>query len=469
MRTSGVPVPDLQPPVHPRPDAPGWRRPLERRDAVFASLALFTLLLAALGVVQAWDPYLGWTSVGERVSGVAVSLVGVAALACAPRWPALSLGCVWVVLLAVVVLGAPPQVALLMTVLVGFACSAWGGRVTLWLSGISIPVASVVVVLAVDPYVISGVLGEWGGLEYAYQLYTVLDWRLLVFALPQVALWLPWLAGLSLRFRNRSVRAVQQTVVAQAQRDEVAEVARLREQQAQLARDVHDVVGHSLTVILAQAQAAQFLRDEEKVRASLETIATTAQTSLADVRRVLSATSANRPVPAPATEELHAMLDAVRAGGRRVEFVDEGQPRPLPPELATVAHRVLQEMITNAVRHGVESEPILVERHWGWDLRLEVANAIALGGHVGDETQPLALADATVVRRVPGVGSPGAATAGQGVVGMRRRLESVGGRLDLRVRQNPPTHTVTAWIPLPGTLSGGDPSGAELTTEVPRG
>lgn len=455
MRASGVPAPS---PTRRPPSGvgdPGWRRPFERRDWTFAGLALLMLLLALLGVVQAWDPYLGWTSTGERLAGVSVSVVGVAALACAPRWPALSLVLVWVALLGVVVIGVPPQVALLMTVLVGFACSAWGGRTTLWLSGLSIPVASAVVVLAVDPSVVSGVLARWGGLDYAYELYQVVNWRVLVFVLPQVALWLPWLGGLALRFRDRSVVAVQETAVAEAERDQAEEVAQVREQQAQLARDVHDVVGHSLTVILAQAQAAQFLRDEEQVRAALETIATTAQSSLADVRRVLSATS-DGPVEAPATEELHAMLDAVRASGRQVEFTEEGQSRPLPPELATVAHRVLQEMLTNAVRHGVDSEPIHVERHWGWDLRLEVANAITPPAPV-EETQPLVLADATLVRRV-GADGPGPLPPrqGHGVVGMRRRLESVGGRLDLRVRQNPPTHTVTAWIPLPGTL-GAEP------------
>lgn len=443
MRTSGVPASDTPPrTAQAGHDGASWRRGFERRDWVFASLALLMLLLAVLGGLQTWDPYMGWTSTGERLSALIVSVVGAAAVACASRWPALSLGLVWVVLLAVVVFGVPPQIALLMTVVVGFACSAWGSRATLWSSGISIPVATVVVVVAVDPFVISEVLATWGGYDHAYDLYHVLDWRLLLFALPQVALWVPWLAGLSLRFRNRSVQAVQLTEVAEAQRDQVAEVAHVREQQAQLARDVHDVVGHSLTVILAQAQAAQYLKDDEKVRASLETIATTAQTSLADVRRVLSATADGGAVEAPATEQLHAMLDAVRAGGRQVEFIEEGQPRPLSPELATVAHRVLQEMITNAVRHGLDSSPIHVERHWGWDLRLEVANSLPSAA-AAEETQPL-------VR----VGATGGASAGQGVIGMRRRLESVGGRLDLRVRQNPPTHTVTAWIPLPGTLSG---------------
>lgn len=435
-------------------------RPVLRRHLVFGLLALFTLALAFSGWSNGWDPYLLWTSSGELAAGVLLSLVVVVAVAIAPWLPSAALGLVWVALLTVVVGGAPAQVALVTSVTVGFACAAWGRTATVWASGLSIPLATMVLAFSLDPVVLSRLIDIWGLYDVAYGAYERFDWRLLALLLPQVALWIPWLAGLVVRFRNRSVVATDardvaeaQRVTAEAQRDEAADVAHLREQQAQLARDVHDVVGHSLTVILAQAQAAQFLRSDAEVRASLETIATTAQSSLEDVRRVLSATGEQATAQPPATQELHAMLDAVRASGRTVELADEGQPRPLPPDLATVAHRVLQEMVTNAVRHGVESEPIRLERHWGWDLRLEVTNAVR-------PTQPVQLAETQPI----GVGHPGAPTgtspapradgSGQGLVGMRRRLESVGGRLDVRVRSNPPTHTVTAWIPLPGSLAG---------------
>ena len=67
-----------------------------------------------------------------------------------------------------------------------------------------------------------------------------------------------------------------------------------------------------------------------------------------------------------------------------------GQPQPLPPELATVAYRVLQEMLTNALKHGRRGDPVHVEQHWEGELRLEVANVCA----DLSETQPIA-------RRVP--------------------------------------------------------------------
>ena len=471
------------PQTTPSPAPAGPRRlRLKHRDLVYGLFGLLTLVLALVGYVDNRDPYLRYLYDGERETALTVSLVAVAAVTLAARIPGLALALVWAVLLSVTVMGVPPQLALVMTASVGFACSAWGSRLTLWLSGLSVPLGIVVVFVALDPLVVSRLAGDWGAWDFAYNLYQTVDWRLIIGASTLLVLLAPWLAGLVVRFRNRSEAAVRETAVAEAERDHAEEVAQAREQQAQLARDVHDVVGHSLTVILAQAQAAQFHRDEAQVRQALDTIATTAQTSLEDVRRVLSATS-GAPQHAPAVEELHAMLDAVRASGRRVEFVEEGQPRPLPPELATVAHRVVQEMLTNAVRHGAESEPILVERHWAWDLRLEVANAVAdpaaagpaeahssglpvtSAGAAVDETQPIILgSDGTVlldeptrVRATP-VDSHGvsAGVGGQGVLGMRRRLESIGGRLDVRRRSNPPTHTVTAWIPLPGTLEGND-------------
>ncbi|HRI98549.1 MAG TPA: hypothetical protein PLZ93_23180, partial [Nocardioides sp.] len=125
--------------------------------------------------------------------------------------------------------------------------------------------------------------------------------------------------------------------------------------------------------------------------------------------------------------------------GTEVEAAEVGRAQPLPPELETVAHRVVQEMLTNALKHGRRGRPVQVERHWpegSWDrdLRIEVRN---IADHADDETQPLQAAT------VP---------PGQGLDGMRRRLEAVGGRLDVRRRDEDgePTFTATAWVPVSG-------------------
>jgi signal transduction histidine kinase len=127
------------------------------------------------------------------------------------------------------------------------------------------------------------------------------------------------------------------------------------------------------------------------------------------------------------------LVDNLRSSGHDVDLVEVGTPRPLPPELDTVAYRVLQEMLTNAIRHGRRDQPINVERHWHDGLRLEVRNAIDA---TADETQP-----------IPAVGT---AHGGHGLDGMQRRLASVGGRLHVQRHDGDAsvTFTATAWIPL---------------------
>ena len=219
---------------------------------------------------------------------------------------------------------------------------------------------------------------------------------------------------------------------AGAARAEVAaeqsrEIAELREGQARLARDVHDVVGHSLAVILAQAESAQYLEDADtqKLKQTMENIATSARSSLQDVRHVLTPSPTDRARPG----SLDALVAGVNESGHEVVSSEVGSPQPLPPELEVVAYRVLQEMLTNAIKHGRRDEPVFVERHWEGELRIEVRNVINTAGEgVGSSETP----------------------PGQGLEGMRRRLEAAGGRLDVRRRDEAggATFTATAWVPV---------------------
>jgi len=329
--------------------------------------------------------------------------------------------------------------------IVAFGCARWGNRATLAVSGLSIPAAAGIGLLIV----MRGSMGFFRDLTVFRELqdsaYRFSD-TLLVGAtfLGVLVLAVPWLAGLVLRATARAERSEVQTeraeeVAARAQREseQAREIARLQEDQARMARDVHDVVGHSLAVILAQAESGQYLADDDPaaLKRTLATIAGSARSSLQDVRQVL----APSPVPAPArTGAFEELVEGVRAGGHEVLATEVGAPQPLPPELDVAAHRVVQEMLTNAIKHGRKDRPVQVERHWpegSWDrdLRIEVRNIEAYGS---DETQPLQAGD----------------PPGQGLEGMRRRLESVGGRLDVRRRDEDgePTFTATAWLPVSG-------------------
>ena len=141
----------------------------------------------------------------------------------------------------------------------------------------------------------------------------------------------PWLAGLTLRFSDRARQSQVSQVVAEQEAaravheaEQAREIARLREDQARLARDVHDVVGHSLAVILAQAESAQYLRDADtqKLKQTMENIATSARTSLQDVRQVLTRAAPSRSGPAASTPSSTAYGERARGG------VQRGRPPP---------------------------------------------------------------------------------------------------------------------------------------------
>lgn len=370
--------------------------------------------------------------------GLVLVVAGIAAAAAlARRLPAVALALVWAVCALQVLTGTQLLMVQLAIGIVASGAARWGSMATVWLSALSIPVAAAIAVLWIDVGVFYAALNTAGFAMLAEQTSRFGDrWQLTAAIAGMAVLGVPWLAGLTLRFSARATQSRASQVEAEAERDQAEEIARLRDQQAQLARDVHDVVGHSLAVILAQAESAQYLDDVDTqgLKRTMENIATSARSSLDDVRQVLASTSGGATPPARQVD-LDALVEGVRASGHEVVSTEVGPPQPMPPELEVVAFRVLQEMLTNAIKHGRRDRPVRVERHWEGDLRIEVQNALDL---TAPETQPLVHAD-------PAAPPP---PAGQGLDGMRRRLDAVGGRLDVRRRLDPPTFTATAWVPV---------------------
>lgn len=337
--------------------------------------------------------------------------------------PAVALGLVWLSCLVQVSLGLDVAFVQLAAALVSYGTARYGQPLTLWLSGFSLPVGSVLAVLYVQVHgssslqVVSSSVASSGNVDLTS-----------AFLLPLVILSAPWALGLVLRLLARLRRTREQREQAEIEAARSQEIAEVRAEQGRLARDVHDVVGHSLSVILAQADSAEFMADQDidRIRAALANISTSARRSLGDVRQVLSSTTDSSDTVPLATGGLDSLVDGVRSAGNEVRSQVEGVPRPLPPELDVVAFRVMQEMLTNALKHGRRGEPIAVERSFGADaLRIEVHNVVAA---------------ATAAEPAVGIGLPG----------MQRRLQAVGGRLAVRRDDGPrgPVFTTTAWVPL---------------------
>jgi signal transduction histidine kinase len=416
------------------------------RDWAPEACAAAIVLVLGLLEIRWTQPY---DEPHEPTSLLVVAAFTASTLLCR-KAPAAALAIVWTTSALQLVAGLPVLTVEFAVAAVAFGCARWGRAATVVVSGLSIPAAAAIGVLVVS----SGSLGFFRRIAVFRELmdsaYRFSD-TLLVGAviLGLLTLAVPWLAGLVLRATARAQRsevsqerAETETARAQREAEQAREIARLREEQATMARDVHDVVGHSLAVILAQAESGQYLPDTDPaaLKKTMATIATSARSSLQDVRQVLAGPQPSPPARPAGFEEL---VDGVRAGGHEVVASEVGTPQPLPPDLQVVAFRVTQEMLTNAIKHGRRDRPVHVERHWpegSWDrdLRIEVRNVAERQPDVTDgETQPLQTAT------VP---------PGQGIEGMRRRLDAVGGRLDVRRREvdGEPTFTATAWVPVSG-------------------
>lgn len=193
-------------------------------------------------------------------------------------------------------------------------------------------------------------------------------------------------------------------------REQVVERDVLMEQErTRVARDVHDVVAHSLAVVIAQADGARYAagQDPSTVGPALETIAETARSALVEVRTLLhDLRSSDHDGTLPGAEDVPALIEGVRALDVDVQMGTYGVERPLDPATGLALYRIVQEALTNALRHGAPGEPVDVDFDWGSQgVTLVVTNAVAPNVVPGD----------------PGIG--------HGINGMRERAALAGGEV----------------------------------------
>jgi signal transduction histidine kinase len=214
----------------------------------------------------------------------------------------------------------------------------------------------------------------------------------------------PWLFGRNIRARNMRLAA------AEREREQRARLA-VGEERSRIARELHDVVAHSVGVIVVQAEGARrvFDRDPERARMALDSIEETARKALADMRRslgVLRREDDQRTLaPQPGIDDLDGLIEQARAGGLTVELEVEGKPVSLPQGIDLSAYRIVQEALTNVIKHAGAARALVTVRYGERELELEVAD--------------------------DGPGPPvgGADGSGLGIVGMRERVEAHGGEL----------------------------------------
>jgi len=242
---------------------------------------------------------------------------------------------------------------------------------------------------------------------------------------------LAWVLGDSMRYRRGYYAGLEDKAARlEAERHAQAKIAAAAER-ARIARELHDIVAHHVSVMVVQADGARYaLRtDPSRAETALTAISATGRQALTEMRRLLgvlrSANEQSGLAPVPGLGELRELLDQARTAGLEVSYTLTGTPRELPEGAELAAYRVVQESLTNTRKHGGLAATAAVTLRYEPDgLTVEVTD--------------------------DGIASPGNEPAGHGLAGMRERIAMYGGT----VQAGPLPgggFGVTAHLPCPST------------------
>jgi signal transduction histidine kinase len=217
-----------------------------------------------------------------------------------------------------------------------------------------------------------------------------------------------WLAGRAMRYRREREHVLERlTVDLERERDEKARAA-VAEERVRIARELHDVVAHAISVIVLQARGGRrsLATDPGETREALDMIEATGSEALAEMRRLLGMLRRDDEeialAPQPSLRYLDALAAQVRDAGLPVDLSVEGEPTELPPGVDLSAYRIVQEALTNALKHAGPATARVVVRYRENDLELEIADTGA-GASDGE---------------------------GHGLAGMRERVSLYGGKIE---------------------------------------
>jgi signal transduction histidine kinase len=219
-----------------------------------------------------------------------------------------------------------------------------------------------------------------------------------------------WLVGRTIRQRRlQAVELGDRATRLEIEREEHARAA-VAEERSRISRELHDVVAHSVSVMVVQAQAAQRLLEGEQreARQALGSIETTGRQALTEMRRLLGilrrADEELALAPQPSLKHLNALVERTREAGLPVELSVEGDAGSLPPGVDLTAYRIAQEALTNVRKHAGPARARVVVRRRDDGIELEITDD------------------------GPGTGKDDG--SGQGLIGMRERVALYGGTLE---------------------------------------
>jgi len=341
--------------------------------------------------------------------------------------PGLALTLAWLVAASQMITGSTPGVTNLAICAVLYSTAAYGTNRVKWSGLVSVGVGALL-----GTFYLSFVQQSLFGVDY--DIYAVTDVVRILLQLGisllgfLALLGLPWAGGLLARARwserlSREARLIAERETARAENDaaraerEAARAERdiaVEQERNRIARDMHDVVAHSLAVVIAQADGARYAArvDPTSVDGALTTIATTAREALGDVRVLLGQLRHSQgEAPQPALGDLDRLLDQMRGSGLTVDLLVTGEPQVLGTNRQLAVFRIVQESLTNVLRHGAVDQPVGLHFDWRYEaLHLVISNVVR------PPTRPL---DTSGDER----------RGGHGLDGMRERATLAGGSL----------------------------------------
>ncbi|PWC08140.1 sensor histidine kinase [Mycetocola zhujimingii] len=374
--------------------------------------ALFGLVVAAVEL-----PF------SDGMAPVIVALGMTASLALRRLSPGLALGVAWLAV-AVQLTGAMQPVPSNLAILaVLYATGCYGGTWVRW-AGLASAIVGGVIAATYTSFIFFSTgydltqMADFSGVVIASVFGSIA--AIFVFTLA-------WTIGLLVRTSQAAKAESVRRRQAQEEQRLAEQTVVVEQERNRIARDMHDVVAHSLAVVIAQADGARYAQkgDPEAMDSTLETIAETARGALGDVRLLLAELRHRQgDGPQPLLTDLDALFEQMRGAGLDVLVNISGTQPPLPTGHQIAIYRILQEALTNALRHGNRSEPVRVDLHW--------------------QNAGVAVRVDNVVAPIP---SPSDGV-GHGLPGMHERAALVGGWFTTE-RTEDSRFVVSAYIPVP--------------------
>jgi signal transduction histidine kinase len=216
-----------------------------------------------------------------------------------------------------------------------------------------------------------------------------------------------WVAGFALRERSEQAEAAEErAAAAERERDAAARIA-VAEERSRIARELHDIVAHAVSVMVLQVGAVRHKLPDSADADALTDVERAGRTALTEMRRLLAAMRDEGEeaefVPQPGLDGLDSLREEIGRAGLPVELHVDGEPFPLPRGVDLSAYRIVQEALTNALRHARATKADVIVRYRPGELQLEV--------------------------RDDGVGSSTTDGLGHGLVGIRERVKIFGGEM----------------------------------------